>query len=307
LPPIERRLNVSAGKKAIIGLTIIILITVIIIIAGRSKPVSPPQQVSRAKGKLVIKGSDTLLPLAQAWAEEFMRKHPDVSVSVTGGGSGVGIAALLDGTCDIADASRNLTKSEEERANSLGIQIRETKVAIDGISIIVNPQNPINNLTISQLKDIYTGHIKSWKELGGEDIKITAVGRDTPSGTYELFKEKVLGEENYAPTVLNTPSNNQIAMTVSQDLGAIGYVGVAYAEKFAKAGKVKIIAIAKDKSSSPLLPTKENIKSEKYPLYRYLFNYTRGEPKGIIKEYLDFVLSPEGQRIVEEVGYIPLK
>jgi len=299
---------VSAGKKAIIGLTIIILITVIIIIAGRSKPASPPQQqASGPKGKLVIKGSDTLLPLAQAWAEEFMRKHPDVSVSVTGGGSGVGIAALLDGTCDIADASRNLTKSEEERARSLGIQIYETKVAIDGISIIVNPQNPINSLTLSQLKDIYTGRIKSWKELGGEDIKITAVGRDTPSGTYELFKEKVLGEENYAPTVLNTPSNNQIAMTVSQDVGAIGYVGVAYADKFSKTGKVKIIAIAKDKSSPPLLPTKENIKSEKYPLYRYLFNYTRGEPKGIVKEYLDFVLSPEGQRKVEEVGYIPLK
>ncbi|MBC7329161.1 PstS family phosphate ABC transporter substrate-binding protein [bacterium] len=298
----------SAGKKALIGLTIIILITVIIIIAVRSKPLSPPQQQSSGlKGKLVIKGSDTLLPLAQAWAEEFMRRHPDVSVSVTGGGSGVGIAALLDGTCDIANASRNLTKSEAERAKSLGIQIHETKVAIDGISVIVNPQNPINSLTISQLKDIYTGRIKSWKELGGQDLKITAVGRDTPSGTYELFKEKVLGEENYAPTVLNTPSNNQIAMTVSQDLGAIGYVGVAYADKFAKSGKVKIIAIAKDKSSSPLLPTKENIKSEKYPLYRYLFNYTREEPKGIVKEYLDFVLSPEGQKKVEEIGYIPLK
>mgnify|MGYP000154753892 CR=1 FL=1 len=297
----------SAGKKALIGLTIIIILAVIIFLAGRSKPVSHPQQVNGIKGKLVIKGSDTLLPLAQAWAEEFMRKHPNVSISVTGGGSGVGIASLLDGTCDIANASRNLTQSEAERAKSSGIQIYEIKVAIDGISVIVNPQNPINSLTIPQLKDIYTGRTKSWKELGWQDIKITAMGRDTPSGTYELFKEKVLGEGNYAPTVLNTPSNNQIAMTVSQDVGAIGYVGVAYADKFAKAGKVKIIAIAEDKSSLPLLPTMENIKSKKYPLYRYLFNYTRGEPKGLAKEYLNFVLSSEGQRKVEEIGYIPLK
>ncbi|MGB9877875.1 MAG: PstS family phosphate ABC transporter substrate-binding protein [bacterium] len=305
----------SAGKKISVVVIILVVLALAVFFATKSKapsPISPTPTTSsktrsELRGKIVIKGSDTLLPLAQAWAEEFMRRNPNVSVSVTGGGSGVGIAALLDGTCDIADASRNLKPEEEEKAKKIGIQIHETKVAIDGISLIVNPKNPVNNLTIPQLKDIYTGKLKSWKELGGPDVKITAVGRDTPSGTYELFKEKVLGGENYSPTVLSTPSNNQIATTVSQDLGAIGYVGVAYADEFAKAGKVKIIAVAKDKNSTPVMPTKENIKSHKYPLFRFLLNYTRGKPEGLIKDYLDFVLSPDGQKIVEKVGYIPLR
>lgn len=302
----------SVGKRVLIVVLILAVILLIVWLSNRAKqpPPSPsetiPEAKSTLKGKLVIKGSDTILPLAQAWAEEFMNRNPDVSISVTGGGSGVGISALLDGTCDIANASRDLTPSEAERARKLGIDIYETKVAIDGISIIVNPQNPLKNITLQQLKDIYTGRLKSWKELGGPDIKITPVGRDTPSGTYELFKEKVLGKESYAPSVINTPSNNQIATTVSQDVGAIGYVGVAYAEEFAKIGKVKILAVSKDKSSPPILPTAEKIKSEEYPLYRYLFNYTRGKPTGLAKEYLDFVTSPDGQKIVEKVGYIPL-
>ncbi|MBC7327042.1 PstS family phosphate ABC transporter substrate-binding protein [bacterium] len=302
----------SAGKKIIILIIILAVLISLIYLAishrgtpSQSKTTETPRGTH--KGKIVIKGSDTLLPLAQRWAEEFMKRNPDVSVSVSGGGSGVGIAALLDGTCDIADASRNLSPSEAERAKKLGLQIVETKVAIDGISVIVNPQNPIKSITLPQLKAIYTGKITSWKELGGPDIQVTAVGRDTPSGTYELFKEKVLGNENYAPSVLNTPSNNQIATTVSQDKGAIGYVGVAYADEFAKAGKVKILSVAKDEKSSAFMPTPENIKTQKYPLFRYLYNYTRGEPKGLVKEYLDFVTSDEGQKLVSEVGYIPLR
>ena len=292
----------SANKKSLIGLTIIILIAGTLFLIGASG------SVSSLKGKLVIKGSDTVLPLAQAWAEAFMQKHSDVSISVSGGGSGVGIAALLDGTCDIADASRELKPEEAEKAKSSGLEIHETKVAIDGISIIVNPKNPIKKITFSQLKDIYTEKVKSWKELGGPNIKVTAVGRDTASGTYELFREKILGPKGeYAPTVIHTPSNNAIARTVSQDVGAIGYVGVAYAEKFTKRGKVKIIAVAKDNKSTPFLPTKDNIKKGKYPLFRYLYNYTRGKPQGLAKAYLDFVVSSEGQKIVEKVGYIPLK
>lgn len=302
-----------AGKRVLIAVLILLVVLLIVWFSSRGKQVPstpsqiPPPAKGTLKGKLVIKGSDTILPLAQAWAEEFMNRNPDVSISVTGGGSGVGISALLDGTCDIANASRNLTSSEAERAKKLGIDIYETKVAIDGISIIVNPQNPLKNITLLQLKEIYTGRLKSWKEIGGPDVKISPVGRDTPSGTYELFKEKVLGGESYAPSVINTPSNNQIATTVSQDLGAIGYVGVAYAEEFAKIGKVKILAVAKDKNSQPILPNPEKIKGEEYPLYRYLFNYTRGKPTGLAKEYLDFVTSPDGQKIVEKVGYIPLQ
>ncbi len=301
----------SVSKKVLIIVLILVVIALAIWLVTRGKQVSPtmppPKVESAPKGKLVIKGSDTLLPLAQAWAEEFMRGHPGVSISVTGGGSGVGISALLDGTCDIANSSRSLKPSEEDRARKLGIEVLETKVAIDGISIIVNPQNPLQSITLQQLKDIYRGRYGSWKELGGPDIKMTIVGRDTPSGTYEFFKDKVLGGEDYAPSVLNTPSSNQIATIVSQDAGAIGYVGVAYAEEFAKAGKVKIIAVAKDKNSPPLMPTMDNIKKGEYPLFRYLFNYTRGKPTGIIKEYLDFVTSSEGQKIVEKVGYIPLQ
>jgi phosphate transport system substrate-binding protein len=296
------RNKMLTNKRIIIGFTLITLIAGALIFLGTSG------SASSLEGKLVIKGSDTVLPLAQAWAEAFMKKHPDVSISVSGGGSGVGIAALLDGTCDIADASRELKPEEAEKAKSLGIQIYDTKVAIDGISIIVNPKNPIKKITFSQLKDIYSGKAQSWKEFGGPNVKITAVGRDTASGTYELFREKILGEKGqYAPTVIHTPSNNAIATTVSQDIGAIGYVGVAYAEKFAKSGKVKIIAVAKDDKSTPLMPTKDNIKKGKYPLFRYLHNYTRGKPQGLIKAYLDFVLSPEGQKIVEKVGYIPIK
>lgn len=302
----------SAGKKVLIVVIVLVVISLIIWLATRGEPASPTlspstqQTENMLKGDLVIKGSDTLLPLSQAWAEEFMNKNPEVSISLTGGGSGVGIAALLDGSCDIANASRSLKPPEMDRAKKLGIDIFETKVAIDGIALIVNPQNPLKSLDLQQLKDIYTGHHKSWKELGGPDIKLTAIGRDTPSGTYELFKERVLGKEDYAPSVLSTPSNNQIATTVAQDIGAIGYVGIAYAEEFAKEGKVKILAVAKDKDSSPFLPTAENIKSKQYPLYRYLYNYTRGKPTGIAKSYLYFVTSSEGQKIVEKVGYIPL-
>jgi len=263
---------------------------------------------AEVKGKLVIKGSDTLLPLAQAWAEEFMKRYPGVSISVSGGGSGVGIAALLDGTCDIADASRDLKPDEKKQAKEKGINIVDTKVAIDGISIIVHPSNPIKKLTLQQLKDIYTAKVTNWSQLGGPNLKITAVGRDTPSGTYELFREKVLGEKGqYAPSVVNTPSNNAIAQIVSKDKGAIGYVGVAYAKEFAKAGKIRIVPVAKDAKSPSYLPTDQNIKSQKYPLFRYLHNYTRGKPTGLAKAYLDFVLSPDGQKIVSKVGYIPLR
>lgn len=261
-----------------------------------------------AKGKLVIKGSDTLLPLAQAWVEEFMKRYPGAIVSVSGGGSGVGIAALLDGTCDIANASRELKPSEKEQAKQKGLSIVETRVALDGISVIVHPSNPIKKLTLQQLKDIYTAKVTNWKQLGGPDLKITAVGRDTPSGTYELFREKVLGEKGqYAPSVVNTPSNNQIAVIVSKDKGAIGYVGVAYAEEFAKAKKVRIVPLAKDDKSPTYLPNVQNIKSHRYPLFRYLYNYTVGKPEGLAKTYLDFVLSSDGQKIVSKVGYIPIR
>lgn len=306
----------SQKSKIFIILGIVVLAGIIIAVWQASKggkeagglgaPVSP-QKGATLSGNLVIKGSDTILPLAQAWAEEFMKQHPDVNISVTGGGSGVGIAALLEGTCDIADASRPMKPAELKEAEAKGIKVKETVIAYDGISIIVNPKNPIDHITIEQLKGIYTGKYKSWKELGGIDAKIVAVGRDTASGTYEMFKEKVLGGEDFSPSVISTPSNNAIATTVSQDIGAIGYVGFAYAEEFAKTGKVKVIPVAKDAHSKPVMPSIDAIKQGAYPLFRELYNYTRGEPQGLVKAYLDFALSPEGQQIVSRVGYIPVR
>ncbi len=274
---------------------------------GLGAPVSSPQKEDTLRGNLIIKGSDTILPLAQAWAEEFMRLHPNVNISVTGGGSGVGISALLNGTCDIANASRPMKPSELKEAEAKGMKVKEIEVAIDGISIIVNPRNPIDYITLEQLKGIYTGKYGSWKDLGGIDAKIIPVGRDTASGTYEMFKEKVLGGEDFSSSVISTPSNNAIATTVLQDIGAIGYVGFAYAEEFAKTGKVKVIPVAKDVHSKPVMPSIDTIRQGSYPLFRELYNYTRGEPQGLVKAYLDFVLSPEGQQIVSRIGFIPVR
>ncbi|MDX1931505.1 MAG: PstS family phosphate ABC transporter substrate-binding protein [Capsulimonadales bacterium] len=268
--------------------------------AGGSAPMT-------AGGNVSIEGSDTLLPLSQKWVEAFGKKNPNAKMTVTGGGSGQGITALINGTAAIANASRAAEDKEKDAAKAKGFEMVETAVARDGITIVVHPSNTVQSLTLEQLKGIYTGKINNWKEIGGPDTKIIASGRDTASGTYKYFQEDVLKKEKYRPDMLTTPSNNKIADNVSKQKGGIGYIGVAYATEFVQAGKVKEVPVAFKQGDAPVLPTSENILSGKYPISRALFNYTKGQPEGVVKEYLDFVTGPEGQEIVKKEGYITLK
>ncbi len=245
---------------------------------------------------ITIKGSTTVLPIAQATAEVFMDRHPEVNISVQGGGSGFGIASLIDGSTDIADASRPMKEKEIIKARSKGVYPHEIIVAKDGIAIIVHPSNPVDNLTSDQILDIYSGKISDWSSLGGKNMKIVVVSRDTSSGTYEAFEELALKGERVRPDALTTASNQQVAMTVANTPGAIGYIGLGYLSSRLKAVKVNGIPC-----------TADTVISGKYPLSRPLFMYTNGKPKGIIKDYIGFVLSEEGQRLVREQGYVGIR
>jgi phosphate transport system substrate-binding protein len=249
-----------------------------------------------AYDEVTMVGSTTVLPIAQATSEKFMDLNKDTDISVRGGGSGVGVSALIEGRCDIANCSREMKPSEIEKAKSKGVSPKANIVAMDGIAVIINKNNSIKNLSIEQLRGIYTGQITNWKNLGGKDQKIVVISRDTASGTYEAFGHLVLGDLKVAPFALLEASNKGVFSIIEKTPGAIGYVGVAYAK-----GNVKVITVNNIKCS------KENILSSKYPLSRALFMYTNGAPKGSVKKYIDFVLSPAGQKIVEEVGYIGLK
>lgn len=252
---------------------------------------------------ITVKGSDTMVILAQRWAEIFMTKNKGITVQVTGGGSGVGIAALLNGATDICNASRPMKQSEmdklKEKYNSAGVEI---KVAIDGLSVYVNKNNKkVNELTLEQLKDIYTGKITNWKEVGGADAKIIMYGRENSSGTYVYFKEHVLQNGDFVSEVQSLPGTAAVVNAVSKDKNAIGYGGAAYAKG------IKDIAVKKDKDSKAYLPEKKFIESGEYPISRFLYMYTRTRPEGSIKKFVDWVLSKEGQSIVTEVGYFPVK
>ncbi len=247
-----------------------------------------------------VKGSDSMLPIAQAEAEEFMNEKSETSVTVTGGGSGVGIAALIDGQVNIATASREITPDETETAKKNGINPMEHTVAYDGITVIVNPANPVSKLTFSQLRGIYNGSISNWKDVGGQDKQIVVITRDSSSGTYQDFKKDVLLGDEYRTDAVTQPATGGIVTEVSQNQNAIGYIGFAYLNN-------KIKALSLDKGNGFVSPTTESILSGAYPLSRALYFYTNGEPSGLTKEFIDFVLSEKGQNIVKEIGYIPLK
>ncbi|AYK15481.1 MAG: PstS family phosphate ABC transporter substrate-binding protein [Methanosarcina flavescens] len=249
--------------------------------------------------EISLKGSDTVLPLAQAEAEEFMNENPGKSVTVTGGGSGVGITALIDGEVDIATASREMRNEEVEYARVNGINPVEHAIAYDGISVIVNPQNPVSELTFGQLRGIYNGSVTNWKEVGGEDRPIVAISRDSSSGTYEYFKEEVLLGDEFRPDALTQPATGVIIGEVSQNPNAVGYIGVAYLDKSVK-------GLNLDGGNGSVPPTPENIISGAYPLSRPLYFYTNGEPSGLTKEFIDFVMSEKGQNLISEVGYFPI-
>ena len=245
--------------------------------------------------KVTIQGSTTVLPIAQKAAEVFMEKHPETNITVRGGGSGTGIKALLDGTTDIASSSRPMKREEKEKVLATGRTVVEYKIAIDGLAIVVNPSNPVNGLTLQQVKEIFTGAVTNWSEVGGKDAKIVLVSRDTASGTYETFKELVLKGANPAPGALLQASNQAVLTTVAQTPTGIGYIGLGYLSESVKAVKV-----------NGVMPTFETVKSGKYPVRRYLYLYTDGRSKKEATSFINFLLSPEGQKIVAEEGFIPL-
>lgn len=251
---------------------------------------------------ITVKGSDTMVILAQRWAEKYMSEHPGVNIQVTGGGSGVGIAALINGATDICNASRPMKPTEREklkaRYNSLGVEIKSAK---DGLSVYLNESNPVKELSLEQLKGIYTGKIKNWKEVGGKDAKIIVYGRENSSGTYVYFKDNVLMGDDYTSTMQSLPGTAAVVNAVVKDRNAVGYGGAAYAKG------VKYAAVKKDANSQGYLPTEQNIKAGTYPISRYLYMYTKSKPTGAIKDYIDWILSPAGQQIVTKVGYFPAK
>jgi len=260
-----------------------------------------------AKNSVKVKGSDTMVNLAQSWAEKYMEVKPAVFLAVTGGGSGTGLSSLISGTCDIAMSSREIKEKEIALAGQKGIAPYEIKVALDGLAVVVNRQNPVNKLTLEQLARIFTGEISNWKELGGADEKIVVLSREVNSGTHVYFKEHVLrrgnpqGKEEFAASALLLSSSQAIADEIAQNPGAIGYYGMGYIS-----AKQKPVLVAGDAKSEYEAPTIENVISGKYPISRPLFFYLNGKPQGMIKDFVDYCLSKEGQDIVLKTDFVPV-
>lgn len=248
-----------------------------------------------------IKGSDTVLPIAQQTAEQFMKQHPDGRVTVTGGGTGVGISALMDNTTDIAMASRPIKFSEKMQIKEAGEEVEEVIVAYDALAVVVHPSNPVKQLTRKQLEDIFRGKITNWKQVGGEDQKIVVYSRETSSGTYEFFKESVLKNKNYMAGSLSMPATGAIIQSVSQTKGAIGYVGLAYVSP-----RIKTLSVSYN-DTHYATPSVENATNKSYPIVRPLYYYYNVKNKNQVDPLLQFILSPQGQDIIKKNGYIPVK
>ena len=247
-------------------------------------------------GSLTIAGSDTMVNMAQAWSDAFTTENGDVTVAVKGGGSGTGIAALINGTVDFADASREMKPEEITQAQAKGIDPVATKVARDGVAIVVNPANKVENLTLDQLGKIYLGTITNWKDVGGADAPITLVSRDPSSGTYEFVTGAVLKGGKFAKSAKLLGSTQAVVDEVKADPNAIGYIGVGY-----ESADIKVTGVDGIKASVA------TVKDETYPLWRFLFMYSNGQPKDLGKTYIDWILSPAGQKVVADQGFVPVQ
>jgi phosphate transport system substrate-binding protein len=252
-------------------------------------------------------GSDTMVNLALAWAEAYAAEHPAVRISVTGGGSGTGLAALVNGTVDIANASRAINQDEITKAKANGIEPTEFTVARDAIAVIVNLENPVSQLSLPQLSRIYSGQITNWRDLGGEDRPIVLLSRETNSGTHVYFLENVLrlGQKGnptlFSPDTLLMPSSEGISTEVRQNPNAIGYDGLGYVTP-----DMKTVAVAKQDGGPYVLPSIATVNDKSYPIARELYMYTRGAPAGVVKDYLDWMMGPEAQQIVADLGFVPI-
>jgi phosphate transport system substrate-binding protein len=259
-----------------------------------------------AQKTIQIKGSDTMVNLGQAWAEKYMEKEPNDFIAVTGGGSGTGISSLISGTCDIAMSSRDIKKKEIDLANQKGVFPNQLKVGLDGLAIVVNPKNTVEKLTIDQLADIFTGKIQNWKDVGGKDEKIVVLSREVNSGTHVYFKEHVLrhnnpeSKEEFTPGALMLSSSQAIADEVATNPSSIGYYGMGYISP-----KQKAVSIAA-KGTDFVSPTIQNVIDGHYPISRPLYLITNGQPQSQIGNFIQFVLSDEGQQIVQETDFVPI-
>jgi phosphate transport system substrate-binding protein len=253
------------------------------------------------------KGSDTIVNLALAWAEAYQSVRPEVRISVTGGGSGTGIAALINNTVDIANASRKIKPEEIENAQANGVEPVENVIARDAIAVIVNPENPVDQLTMAQISAIYSGKVNNWQEVGGEDRPIVRLSRETNSGTHVYFLEQVLrlGDKDsdllFSKDTLLLPSSEGIIKETSQNPNTIGYDGLGYVTE-----EVKVIAVAMSDSTTYVYPSAETVNNGSYPIARDLYMYTNGTPQGAVGEYLNWIFSPEAQAIVKELGFVPV-
>lgn len=251
---------------------------------------------------ITMKGSDTMVILGQRWAEQFMNTHPGQIIMVTGGGSGTGIAALINGTTDICQSSRAMKQDEKlklrDRFQTMGVEI---PVAKDGLSIYVHPSNGVKSLTMAQIRDIYLGTVTNWKQVGGKDATIILYGRENSSGTYGFFKDHVLAGRDFSPRVQTLPGTAAVVNAVSKDPNGIGYGGAAYTKG------VRDMGVQADAKSKVVLPTAAAVHDGSYPLSRELYFYLRVKPSGDTKTFIDWVLSPEGQKLAVEVGYFPVK
>ncbi len=268
---------------------------------GKAKTENKAEGNTEAAVSVTIKGSDTVLPLAQKEAEQLMKNDANISVTVVGGGSGVGLTALIDGTTDIAMASRDLKTDEKLKFVENKTEIEKVIIAFDALAVIVNPANKVSQLTREQLEKIYIGEIKNWKEVGGADEKIVAYSRESSSGTYEFFKEEVMDKKNYATDVLSLPATGAIVQAVGQTKGAIGYIGLAYETK-----EVKQLAVSYDQGKNYVEPSVASAKDKTYPISRPLFYMYNKVNAAKVKSIIDYALSEAGQKDVSEIGYVPL-
>ncbi len=253
------------------------------------------------KTTLTVKGSDTMVILGQRWAEAYMNGNPGAQIQVTGGGSGTGIAALINGTTDICEASRPMSDKEKADAQEKrGAPAIETKVALDALAVYVNQKNPIQEISIPALRKIYLGETKGWKEVGGPDHAVVLYGRENNSGTYGYFKEHVLEKKDFATSVQTLAGTSAVVSAVKGDPNGIGYGGIAYLEG------IRALKVKKDDSSPAIAATMQTAQDGTYPIARFLYFYTAGEPTGIARRFIDWVKSPEGQKVIEQVGYYPL-
>ncbi len=253
-----------------------------------------------AGGSVTIKGSDTLVRLGQRWAEEYMKHNPDVVIQVSGGGSGTGIAALLNGTTDICEASRDMKSKEYKLAEQKGITPYRVSVALDGIAVFLHQDNPVTELTLAQLKGMYTGAITNWKEVGGPDARIILYGRENNSGTYAFFKKKVLEKEDYSDYTQTRPGTAAVVNAVSKDPKGIGYGGLAWAKR------VKFAGVKASDKTEAVLPTVETVSNGTYPIARELYWFFNGQPTGEVKKLVNWALSEQGQKVAEDIDYVPL-